>query len=107
MHVEDAHLHWHEAMVAVIDPALALQISVYCNSQECFYAAHMQWFYALSKDASFTGNISLGVVALHNGFGLEEPDDDVMNVDSKYVGLGGNTDGEATTAMKRWLKRLY
>ncbi len=101
MHVEDVHLHWCETMVADIDSALALQISIYRNSRERFYTAHMRRFYALSKDASFIGSISLGVVALcQDGFGLEELDEEVMNVDSEYVGRGGNSDGESDDSDK-------
>ncbi|KAK0435510.1 hypothetical protein EV421DRAFT_1908585 [Armillaria borealis] len=96
MHTEDMHLQQCKAVVADTDPALALQIAAYQNGQECFYAMHMRWFYVLSKDIGFTGSIDLGiVVSQRDGFGLEEPDDDIMNLDSHYINVSGRTDSES------------
>lgn len=96
MHVEDAYLRHQEGAVAATDPALALQISAYRRDRERFYVVHMRRFYALSKDAGFTGNTEVGVAAMRTfGFGLEDQNDHEMSVDNEYAGSGGNADADS------------
>ncbi|KAK0479370.1 hypothetical protein EDD18DRAFT_1312467 [Armillaria luteobubalina] len=60
MHVEDTYLRRREGAIVETVPALALQISRYCQDREHFYATHMRRFYALSRDAGFTGSVEVG-----------------------------------------------
>ncbi|KAK0441210.1 uncharacterized protein EV420DRAFT_1650131 [Desarmillaria tabescens] len=96
MHIEDTYLRRREGAIAETEPALAFQISRYRQDRERFYAAHMHRFYALSKDAGFTGSVEVGVAAARlSGFGLEDRDGNDMSIDHEYAVVSRISDADS------------